>query len=119
MLSLFPALYSYGQVAPFLLRLTLGAVLIYWAYGRMKSKKSPALISLGVLEGIVSILLVIGLYTQLAALVAAVVSFVQLIRKAQTKSLFTDGVNYYFILLVISLSVMLLGAGIFSIDLPL
>ena len=118
MLSLFPSLLTYEQLAPFLLRLTLGVVLIHWSYGRLKNKNT-AVRSFAVLEGIVGILLVLGLYTQLAALIAALVFFVQLIKKAKTKSLFTDGVNYYFILLMISLSLLLLGAGAFSFDLPL
>ncbi len=119
MLSLFPSLLTYEQVAPFLLRLTLGAVFIYWSYKHLKVRTNSKKMTLGILDGIAGILLVIGLYTQLVALVTAVMLLFGLFGKVQGKSLFTDGVNYYVILLVISLSLLLMGAGVFSFDLPL
>jgi uncharacterized membrane protein YphA (DoxX/SURF4 family) len=119
MLSLFPSLLVFGLVAPFLLRVTLGAVLIFWSYGKLKARKSAAANVVSLIEGISGILLVIGLYTQLAALAAAIIFFVHLVKKLQTKSLFTDGVNYYFILFIIAISLLLLGPGILAFDLPL
>lgn len=119
MLSLFPSLLVYELVAPLLLRLTLGAILIFWSYGKLKERRSAAANTVSLIEGIAGILLVIGLYTQLAALVAAIIFCVHLFKKLQTKSLFTNGVNYYFILLIISLSLLVLGPGILAFDLPL
>ncbi len=119
MLSLFPSLLSFELLAPFLLRLTLGAILLHWAYGRIKRRQAPHTTTLGLVEGVLGIFLVIGLFTQLAALVALIIFLVYLIQKIRTKSFFTDGVNYYFLLFIISLSLIFLGAGAFAIDMPL
>lgn len=119
MLSLFPDLLTYGQVAPFLLRITLGAVLLFWSYKTCKGSKSRQTTAFAVLHFIIGFLLVIGLYTQLAALVASIILLVHLIKKIKMRAFFTDGINYYFLLLAISLSILFLGSGIFSFDLPL
>lgn len=119
MLSLFPDFFTYSLIAPFLLRLTLAAVFLYWAYGKIKSRENAKVATLGLLEAVVGILLVVGLFTQMAALVAALILVVKLIGKIHTKSLFTSGVNYYFILFIISFSLLFLGPGAFAFDLPL
>ena len=119
MLSLFPSLLVYELLAPLLLRVTLGAVLIFWSYGKLKERKSATANTVSLIEGLAGILLVIGLYTQLAALAAAIIFFMKLVQKLQTKSLFTNGVNYYFILFIISVSLLFLGPGILAFDLPL
>ena len=119
MLSLFPVLLSYEMLAPFVLRVTLGAVFIVWAYAHLKSREHKKKTALGVLDAIVGLLLIIGLYTQLAALVAVIMLLIGLIMKAKKKTLFSDGINYYFILLVIAFSLVVLGAGAFAFDLPL
>jgi uncharacterized membrane protein YphA (DoxX/SURF4 family) len=119
MLSLFPSLLTYEQVAPFLLRITLGCVLIFWSYGKLRSRKNTGMTIVGTVDGIIGVLLVIGLYVQVAVLVSAVILFFRIIKKIQTRSLFTDGVNYYFILFIISLSLLVLGPGILAFDLPL
>lgn len=119
MLSLFPSLLNYEYVAPLLLRLTLGAIFLFWSYRTYKDTTAVRGKTLGALEFAVGFFLVIGLYAQLAALVASIILILQLIKKHRTKSLFTDGVNYYFILFIISLSLLLIGPGVLSVDLPL
>lgn len=119
MLSLFPSLLTYEQIAPFILRVTLGAILIFWSYDKLRSRSHTRMTVMGILDGVAGILLVIGLYTQIAALFAVVVFFCKLLRKVQMKSFFTDGVNYYFILFIISLSLLVLGPGILAFDMPL
>ncbi len=119
MLSLFPTLLAYEQVAPFLLRVTLGIVFLFWSYRTCKGSKKPQMTALAILDFVVGALLVIGLYVQLAALVASLMLVIGIGRKIKSKSFFTDGVNYYFILLVISLSLLVMGSGIYSFDLPL
>ena len=119
MLSIFPLFLSLGLLAPLLLRITLGIILIHWAVGKIKSRTTPFTVALGVLEVLIGIGLLVGFLVQLAALIASVIFLIHLIKKAQTKSLFTAGVNYYFILFMISLSLLLLGAGAFAFDLPL
>jgi len=120
MLSIFPDLLAYQMFAPLLLRLTLGAIFIYWSYKtifRSTPNTQDKIISL--VEGVAGILLIIGLWTQLASLFITIDLIVRLYKKFQNRALLSDGVNYYLILLVIALSLLFTGAGFLSIDLPL
>ncbi len=119
MLSLFPSLLAFEQIAHLVLRLTLGIIFLFWAYKGYRGGKTSKHLALTILEGIIGILLVAGLYTQLAALIAAIIFISRLAEKIRGESFFTDGVNYYFILLVISLSLLLTGPGFLAFDLPL
>ena len=120
MLSAFPTLLSYNQLSPLLIRVVLGAIFVFWAYKTLRhfdskmDKKAVALI-----EGIAGILLIIGLWTQVAALVIAVDLLVRLILKVMKKSFLTDGVNYYMVLLIMAVSLIVTGAGWIAFDLPL
>lgn len=120
MLSLFPSLLSWQEASPLVIRLVLGAVLIHWAYRGLRASGAAAqLKALAVVEGLAGIMLVVGLWTQLAALVAAIDLLVRLIGRIMKKSFLTDGVNYYLILLVLSLSLLVTGAGWLAFDLSL
>ncbi len=114
MFSIFPPLLSYSGFAPLLLRLTLGLVLVLWAYGKYKTNIKTA-----ALEGVLSVLLIVGLYTQLAALFTAILLGVRLFGKVKAKAFLTDGVNYFLILFIISICLIFTGAGYFAFDLPL
>ncbi len=117
MLSIFPNLLTYSLFAPILLRLTIGAIFLFWAYANLRSTtKNTPLIAL---EALIGLLLILGLFTQPAALLASIILLYRLGHKVKARAFFTDGVNYYFILLVISLSLLVLGPGSYSFDLPL
>jgi uncharacterized membrane protein YphA (DoxX/SURF4 family) len=119
MLSTFPDLLSYQMFAPLLIRLTLGIILIHWTYKTLRSHPDTNKKMVAIVEGVAGLLLVIGLWTQVAALVIAVDLVIRLFGKYQTKSLLTDGVNYYFILFILALTLLFTGAGFVAIDLPL
>ena len=120
MLSLFPTLLAYERLSPLLIRLTLGIILIYWAYkGLRDAKQTSGKKALDIVEGLVGILLIIGLWTQAAAALAALGFLVCLIGKIRDKAFLTGGVNYVLILFILSLSLMLTGAGFWAFDLPL
>ena len=57
---------------------------------------------MAVLESILALMLIIGLWTQVAALVAVVCFVVMIIQKIRTKSFMTNGVNYTLILLILA-----------------
>jgi uncharacterized membrane protein YphA (DoxX/SURF4 family) len=76
-------------------------------------------VTYGVVELLLALLLIIGLYTQLAAVLNAAILVIKLAFKAKSKALFTDGINYYILLLVMCLSLVVTGAGMFGFDLPL
>ena len=119
MLSIFPSLLALEGFAPLLLRLTLGAVFALWACGKLKKRTSSQDTVLGVVEGVIALGLILGTYTQLAALVAAVILGARLVQKVQQKAFLTDGINYYLILFIISITLLFTGPGLFAFDLPL
>ncbi|MEI6396578.1 MAG: hypothetical protein WCO48_00675 [Candidatus Taylorbacteria bacterium] len=117
MLSLFPTLLSWSQVSPLILRIILGAVFLHWAYKALKhrpisnNKKIVALI-----EFLTGALLILGLWTQAAAIAAGINLIIRLAERMQKKAFLTDGVNYYLILLVLALSLLITGPGIWAKD---
>ena len=120
MLSAFPSLLSYNQIAPLLLRIILGAVFLYWAFKTLKfTDSSIEKKALGLIETLCGVMLVIGLWTQVAAIVAFIDLLIRTISRITKKSFLTNGVNYYLVLLVVAFSIIVLGAGWYSFDLPL
>jgi uncharacterized membrane protein YphA (DoxX/SURF4 family) len=121
-LSLFPVLLSYQQLSPFIIRIVLGVTLAYFGYhkilGSGKSSGSNSKVY-GIVELVVALFLVIGLWTQLAALINAVILLIKLGWKIKERKFLTDGVNYYILLLVMAISLIFTGAGFLAIDYPL
>ena len=122
MLSIFPTLLAYEGLGPFFIRIVLGLTLTYFGYqkylGKGQSSGSNTKVY-GVVEIFVSIFLVIGLYTQLAALINALILAIKIGHKIKDKAFLSDGVNYYALLFTMALSIIFLGAGSFALDLPL
>lgn len=121
MLSIFPGLLTYQLVSPLLIRIVLGAIFVFWSYQAFfKHKVSGTYTRLSsALEGIAGILLIIGLFTQLASLYLLADLIVRVYKKVVSKNFLTDGVNYYLILLVLAISLLLTGPGFLAFDLPL
>lgn len=117
MLSLFPSLFDYSLYAPLLIRLTLGVIFLYQSRTKLRGRKKTKLI--GTLEVVGALLLIIGLFTQAVALIFSIMLVLFLFHKMSRRSLFSDGVNYYFLMLVLCLSLLVTGAGVYAIDLPL
>jgi len=122
MLSIFPSLLAYEQVGPMVIRLVLGIVLAYFGYRKMMNKGMSSgsnARAYGVVEIIIAIFLIIGLFTQLAALLNAIILVIKIGFKARDKALFTDGINYYVLLLTMAIAVIFMGPGFLSFDLHL
>lgn len=134
MLSIFPTLLVFGLFAPFLLRVALGLVFIRFGLhklGRGRADKIAFFESLGwkpgkffaigfgAIELVVGLLLVVGLYTQLAALVAAIIALGALILKRKATHGIESSRGFLLLLLIIALSLLVSGAGAFAFDLPL
>ena len=119
MLSLFPTLLAYDGFAPFLLRLTLGSIFILWAYKKLTNRTDIKITLLGAVELISGALLIVGYLTQLAALIIGIILAVHIAYKIKSRSFLNDGVNYYLILLVISICILISGSGFIAFDLPL
>jgi len=107
MLSVFPELFNYSQIAPFILRIGLAIVLArfgYLAIFKTITKKEKAI---GIIQGLASIFLFLGFLTQIAGLLAIATVF-----NVSSKTL-------KLMIISVALSLMLLGPGLFSVDLPL
>ena len=134
MLNTFPDLLAYGLLAPFLLRITLGLVFVRFGWhkcGRGRVEKAAffdslgwkpgasVAMGLGALELAVGALLIVGIYTQLAALAAAVVLLGALILKKQSPQGIASSRGFLALLFIIALSLIVSGAGFFAFDVPL
>ncbi len=131
MLNTFPTLLDFGLGAPTLLRIALALTLIYFALNKLlrdrhnelqpfsKISMPGALSLFGIVEGVSGILLLIGLYTQVAALATIIVLVLTLLLKHKTKT-FTENEPFLLsILTVIALSLLFSGAGFLAFDVPL
>lgn len=119
--------------APFLLRLMLGLLFVGQGYLRLtkereffrqafidKWKESGAglLFVMGIGEILAGCMLVVGLYTQVASIFGILLAIFALV-STNTKEIFGNEKTFYMLVLVISLSLILTGAGQFAFDLPL
>ena len=133
--SLFPQLLDYSFLAIFILRASIGLVLIRCAYkGFFKNRESDISLynKLGLRPGktffwiitnlklIAGICLLVGFYTQGAALLGFILSFVAIIIKWRRPELLPENTIEFFILVAVVLAVlMFFGPGPFGFDLPL
>jgi len=118
MLSLFPFLLPFGVFAPFFLRLVLALVVLRFGYVHIQKKQHVPVI-FGMIQSVAGILLAIGLFTQVAALILVIIFGLLLLKQIANKAFLTDGVNYYLLLFVIALSLLVSGPGAFAFDYPL
>ena len=122
MLSMFPHLLAYDQLAPFIIRVVLGLTLAYFGYRKIVDRGDSSgsnSKSYGVIEVIIALFLVVGLFTQLAALLNALILVIKLAFKARKGDLLSNGVNYYILLLTMAVSLLFTGGGAWGFDLPL
>ncbi len=121
MLSLFPEVFFLDQYGVTVLRVAAGAVLLWHAVNHFKATDTHGKISgflLAGLELIIAVLLLVGLFTQAAAILLAVLMIGSLALN------YRHGGNhysksYYFLLAAIALALFVLGPGQFAFDLPL
>lgn len=114
MLSIFPSLLSYPLLAYFVLRIVLAINIAYIGWQR-KNKEYK---SLSILEFIVSIFILIGLFTQVAVLFSIGVIFLEYyLESKNNQSVESKMVKY--LIITISISLIFLGPGILAFDMPL
>lgn len=134
MLNTFPDLLTYSLFAPFILRVVLGVILIDLGFLKFKSEKTrwvttfeglrlrpaEALVSLfAVIEIIGGIMLVVGLYTQIAAIIFVILFAIEFYLEWTEENILKRDLVFYVLGLAISLSLLLSGAGAFAFDIPL
>lgn len=134
MLNPFPDLLVYSLLAPFILRLVAGFIFVNLGVLAFKNEKERWLSSLtvlriprpqlalkilGAIEIASGIMLLLGFYTQIAALVLTLLTFGEAYVEYKDPTVLKRNFVFYIMLLSIVLSLLLSGAGAFAIDLPL
>ncbi len=125
MLSLFPQLLDWGWYVPFMLRIVLGFYFFFIGYSFTTSSRansgqdSLAWLILGVLIIALSLGFFLGIYVQIAGAIGFVLSLIAIYFKHKKAAFTPESVSYYFLVGVVSLSLLFLGAGPHAFDLPL
>ncbi|MFA6315315.1 MAG: hypothetical protein WC648_03040 [Candidatus Paceibacterota bacterium] len=117
MTSVFPSLLSWSELSPFLIRIVLGITFLFFAYKtfRQANVTIPRK-TLATAQMLAGLLLVIGLWSQVAALFIIIYLIVLIVGKIRNRAFLTDGINYYLLLLVMAISILVTGAGLFGFD---
>jgi uncharacterized membrane protein YphA (DoxX/SURF4 family) len=134
MLNPFPDLLTYSLLAPLILRVVAGLVFINLGVLLFKGEKERWLISLstlrvpspkvavkifGAIEMVGGAMFILGSYTQVAALVLALLTFCEVYVECKDSGILKRDFVFYLMLLSIVLSLLFSGAGAFAVDLPL
>ncbi len=134
MLNPFPELLAFSLLGPFILRLVVGLVFIDLGMLKFKSERqswiesfkalhlNPAgfLVGLfGLIEVVGGILLLIGAYTQIAALAFVILVGLEFFVEYKNASILKRDLTFYLLVLAIAVSLLLTGAGAYALDIPL
>ena len=113
--SLFPELFNFSFIAPFVLRVGLGVPLIKHGFEKLTAGGLNKRIFGGIIFAS-GILLLVGLFTQAAAIAVSLIIIVNsIIMRSNAPRSWTERL----IKLAIAVSLILTGPGIFAFDLPL
>jgi len=120
MLSVFPGLLNYPLIGIFILRVALGLVFLKFGLEIFFLKKRWGEKAVNISEIICGAFLLIGFLTQPSALFALLITLTAFLFKIfKRNEIFSRPLIFYFFLAAVSVSLILLGPGAFSIDLPL
>lgn len=134
MLNPFPELLAFGLVAPFLIRLAIGVIYIRFGYHKITTEREtkrhffeqiglrPGILFVwivGLIELVGGLMILIGFYTQIAAIVLSIIMLGAMLIKLRRPQLLHGGLSFYILLLIATCSLVLSGAGAFAFDLPL
>ncbi len=134
-LSVFPQLLDYGFFAPLILRLASGLCFLAVAYNTTFTYKNTTKDILkhfpwlkgenfwiglsGLLSSIIAIFLILGLYTQIMAILAILAGIKLMVLKTAYKADYGFDSSACILLIAIGLALLVAGPGALAIDLPL
>ncbi len=129
MLNLFPNLIVLQTFAPTIIRLAAASIVGYMAYSEYKHRSQIAHTDLPVIGrqswvagfsilicSLTALMLALGYYTQLGALLTAIISVKGIVWGDRLGAISPYSRSTYFLLLAISLALLLSGAGQFAVD---
>ena len=134
MLNPFPDLLMYSFFAPLILRVVLGLIFAdlgmlkfrgergTWinSFNTLSLRPADLFVSIyGALQIVGGLLLLLGLWTQVAALVFVIFSGIELYLEWQAREILRRDLVFYLLIFTISLSLLITGAGALAIDIPL
>lgn len=134
MLSIFPSLLIFGIFAPFILRFAVGVYLFYSGYAHLREDRERCVQELstrfgsfsktiiiigGIFEAVIGLSLIAGFLTQVMALLGALYMLKLLFFKNSYPIWIKHERIFYLVLFAIFVSLLLSGAGVPAIDLPL
>lgn len=134
MLNLFPELLNYALLAPLILRLVVGLIFIDLGLLKFRSEKERWMASFetlhlrptdlfvplyGGLQIAGGVMLILGLWTQVAALAFVIFTGLELYVEMKARDVLKRDMVFYLLLFIISLSLLLTGAGAYAVDMPL
>lgn len=132
MLTIFPGLLTFNFFAPTLLRIAAALTLFFLTYNQYKRRKEIAQLERPVIgkssqwswasiigNTLLGILLFVGYYTQIAALIAIVGQVVGLWYNHRFPKVVILSNVAVLLLIIVLFSLMLTGAGALAFDLPL
>lgn len=132
--NIFPELFSYSLIAPVILRVVLGLIFLNLGALKLGKEKNGWKISftalgihpagfftglLGIVEIVGGLLLIVGAYTQITALVLGVIALCELLIEYKEDSILKRDMVFYLLLTAICASLLLTGAGLFAVDIPM
>jgi uncharacterized membrane protein YphA (DoxX/SURF4 family) len=124
----------YSLLGPFILRLVVGLIFIDLGFLKFRAEKERWLSSFETLglhpvdfflpvyalvQIVGGFLLLIGLWTQIAALIFVVFTGIELYVEWRAGDILKRDIVFYILIFAISLSLLLTGAGAYAIDIPL
>ncbi len=135
MLNPFPDLLTYSLIGPFFLRVTIGFILANLGYLKLtrerdswetifkliglNKQKEFGTVIVGTIEIIGGVALIVGFYTQIAALVFVILNGIEMFIEYHEETLMKRDMAFYLLIFVIALSLLFTGAGFLAFDLPL
>jgi hypothetical protein len=122
MTNIFPDLLGYGSLVPFFLRVFMGLLLLRWAGSTLRQMKEQAegkagSVALSVFFIIAGISLLLGFMTQLFALFVALWFMVLLAARMEMVKIRLEVLDSYTLVFLVSLALILLGSGVWSVNL--
>jgi uncharacterized membrane protein YphA (DoxX/SURF4 family) len=124
---------DYSLLAPFIIRIVAGLIFIDLGYLKFRKERTRwyglfnTFLGVGgffvtlaaAIEIVGGILLFVGLFTQAAALVLAILTWLNLYLEWRDEAFVRRDLVFYAMLFAMTLSLLFSGAGFFAFDLPL